>query len=191
VNFKDLLQAEFSPYGSLSAIQLEALEQHYQLLLRWNNRLNLTRITELSEAVRFHYCESLYLGKVLPAGPLKIADLGSGAGFPGIPLAVFRSELEVTLFESDARKAVFLREATRDLEKVEVLAVRFERCTEFFDWAVSRAVDPESALESGLAPNFAILGSSDAAPAESKVIQLPWGRNRAVLIVSRGTLLES
>jgi len=187
VNFRDLLQTEFSPYGNLSPAQLDALEQHYQLLLRWNKRLNLTRITDLVESVRFHYCESLYLGKFLPLGPLEVADLGSGAGFPGFPLAVFRPDLQVTLIESDARKAVFLREATRHLNNVEVAAIRFEDCRQIFDWAVSRAVDPNSVFESGLAPNFAILASLDAAPPNSDVIRLPWGRNRALIVVPRGT----
>ena len=191
MNFKDLLQSEFSACGILSQAQLETLEQHYQLLLRWNRRLNLTRITQLTEAVRFHYCESLYLGRFLPPGPLKVADLGSGAGFPGIPLAVSRPELEVTLIESDARKAVFLRETARSLNNVKVAAMRFEECSQRFDWAVSRAVAPESVLGSGLAPRFAILASRDAAPPNSDVIQLPWGRNRVLIVVPRGTLLNS
>ena len=190
MNFKDLLLTEFAPFGNLSSTQLEALEQHYQLLLRWNQRLNLTRITEIVESVRFHYCESLYLGTVLPAGPLKIADLGSGAGFPGVPLAVFRPDLQVTLIESDARKAVFLREATRALRNVRVAEIRFEKCRERFDWAVSRAVALESVLKSSLAAKFAILATSDAASVSSDVIRLPWGKNRALLVVSRGTLLD-
>jgi 16S rRNA (guanine527-N7)-methyltransferase len=187
VSFGDLLHSEFSPHGSLSPGQLKALEEHYQLLIRWNRRLNLTRITEVVDVVRFHYCESLYLARFLPAGPLKVADLGSGAGFPGIPLAVFRRDLEVTLIESDSRKAVFLREATRGLKSVRVATMRFEECKERFDCAVSRAVAPGSVVRSGLAPTFAILASPEAAPADSDIVPLPWGKNRAIIIVSRGT----
>ena len=110
-----------SPSVTSSEEQLGLLEQHYQLLARWNKRLNLTRITELEEAVRFHYCESLFVGRFLPPGPLKVADLGSGAGFPGIPLAVIRPDVEFVLIESDLRKAVFLREAARNLKNVKVL----------------------------------------------------------------------
>ena len=86
--FSELLAAEFAPYGSLSQSQLDLLEAHYALLMHWNKRLNLTRITELVSVVRLHYCESLFLGLHLPKTTLRIADVGSGAGFPGIPVAV-------------------------------------------------------------------------------------------------------
>ncbi len=84
-DFKSLLELEFSPYGTLTADQLTLLERHYQLLLRWNQKMNLTRITSVHDAVRYHYCESLYLAQTLPEGALRIVDIGSGAGFPGIP----------------------------------------------------------------------------------------------------------
>ena len=83
-DFKSLLASEFSPYGALSSQQLTLLEEHYQLLLRWNRKINLTRITILQEAVLYHYCESLYLATRLPEGPLRVVDIGSGGGFPGI-----------------------------------------------------------------------------------------------------------
>src|ERR1700738_4954023 len=93
-DFKSLLELEFSPYGILTADQLILLEQHYQLLLRWNQKMNLTRITSLMDAVRYHYCESLYLAQRLPKGPLRIVDIGSGAGVPGVSGAVFRARCE-------------------------------------------------------------------------------------------------
>ena len=92
--FRELLRSEFHPWGELSPLQLDTLERHYQLLQSWNRRLNLTRIQDLLQVVRFHYCESLFVSSVLPGGPLKICDLGSGAGFPGIPLAVIRPDIE-------------------------------------------------------------------------------------------------
>jgi len=126
-------------------------------MLRWNAKLNLTRITDRAEAWERHYKESIFLGSKLPPGPLKIADVGSGAGFPGIPIAVVRPECTVTLIESHQRKAVFLREATRDLANVRVLAMRAEDVKEKFDWIVSRAVSPEDVLKLDLAPNIALL----------------------------------
>jgi 16S rRNA (guanine527-N7)-methyltransferase len=188
VNFREFLGAEFRPYGQLSEQQLSALAKHYELLLAWNQRLNLTRVVDLEEAVRFHYCESLFLARTLPPGPLSVADLGSGAGFPGIPVAVLRSDLRVTLIESDSRKAVFLREATRCMDNVEVAMVRFESCGRRFDWVVSRAVAPAEVLASGLAGNFALLASPDSAPGDAQILRLPWGRDRAVIVVSRGTV---
>src|SRR5713101_6724096 len=114
-DFKVLLAAEFAAFGSLSESQLQSLQLHYELMLRWNRRINLTRITSLPDSVRFHYCESLYLAQFLPKPPLKIVDIGSGAGFPGIPVAVFRSDSLVDLVESHQRKAVFLTEVVRHL----------------------------------------------------------------------------
>src|SRR5579862_865494 len=96
-DFKSLLSLEFSPYGVLTAQQLELLEEHYRLLLRWNQKINLTRITGLQDAVQYHYCESLYLAMRLPKGPLRIIDIGSGAGFPGVPVAICRPECVVDL----------------------------------------------------------------------------------------------
>lgn len=186
MRFRELLEAEFRPFGELSDEQLELLESHYRLLTHWNQRLNLTRISDTVESVRFHYCESLYVGRFLPAGPLTVGDLGSGAGFPGIPLAILRGDLQIVLVESDLRKAVFLREASRGLRNVRVAAVRFEEYTGHFDWVISRAVAPDEVLASGLASNFALLMSAPDAPPGSQVIPLPWGRER-VLVVPRGT----
>ena len=171
-DFKSLLSLEFSPYGVLSPQQLTLLEEHYHLLLRWNQKINLTRITSLPEAVRYHYCESLYLASRLPGGELRIIDIGSGAGFPGIPVAIYRPECSVDLVESHQRKAVFLREAARELTNVRVLAQRAEAVTDSYDWTISRAVRPEAVLKLNLAPHVAVLG----AEGES----LPWGEKRAL-----------
>jgi len=174
-DFKSLLQLEFSPYGTLTAQQLTLLEEHYQLLLRWNQSINLTRITNLGDAVRYHYCESLYLAKGLPPGRLRIADIGSGPGFPGIPVAVFRPDCELDLVESHQRKAVFLREATREIPNVRVLAKRAEDLAGTYDWMISRAVTPEDVLKLKLATSVAVLGTVGA--------KLPWGENRALFHV--------
>ena len=169
-DFKSLLQLEFSPYGTLTTQQLASLEQHYQLLLRWNQSINLTRITNLEDAVRYHYCESLFLAKSLPAERLRIVDIGSGAGFPGIPVAVFRPDCEVDLVESHQRKAVFLREAVRQMPNIRVLAERAEDLAGTYDWMISRAVTPEDVLKLKLASNVAVLGTEGE--------KLPWGENR-------------
>src|SRR5579863_9364979 len=155
--FKELLAAEFLPYGKLTAKQLNQLETHYLFLDRWNERLNLTRIVSLTESVQFHYCESLFMARVLPPGPLRIVDVGSGAGFPGIPVAVLRPECEVTLVESHQRKSVFLREISRELTNVRVIAKRAEEVDEAFDWLISRAVAPSDVLRLTLAESVCLL----------------------------------
>jgi 16S rRNA (guanine527-N7)-methyltransferase len=168
--FRELLFNEFHPYATLTAEQLDRLERHYQLLQRWNRKINLTRISNLEDIVRLHYCESLYLGLRLPPGPLRVADVGSGAGFPGIPVSVLRPDLEVTLIESDQRKAAFLRESSN----LRVLSIRAENCPESFDWIISRAVAPKFILSLKVASNFALLLSSESD-------RLPWGTNRSLV----------
>jgi 16S rRNA (guanine527-N7)-methyltransferase len=112
------------------------LEAHYRLLEKWNRTLNLTRITEVDR----NYGESLFLGRHLPAGKLRICDIGSGAGFPGFPVAILRPDCGVTLIESHQRKAVFLKEVSRGHANIQVIAKRAEDVDGGFDWAISRAV---------------------------------------------------
>jgi 16S rRNA (guanine527-N7)-methyltransferase len=180
--FRELLLERVSGFCQLSGAQLDQLEQHYDLMLRWNRTINLTRI-EGDEAVERHYAESLFLGKCLPAGPLRVADIGSGAGFPGIPVAILRPELNVALIESHQRKAVFLKEATRGLPNVTVIAKRAEDVKDVFDWAISRAVSWKDLQGVTLAPQLALLG----ADASGVSIPFPWDEHRTVVLVSRFT----
>jgi len=187
--FKKLLAMEFEPYASLSGLQLDQLESHYSLLLKWNERLNLTRITSLTESVQFHYCESLFLARFLPPGRHRIVDIGSGGGFPGIPVAIFRPECEVTLVESHQRKSVFLREASRMLSNVRVEAKRAEDVEERFDWVISRAVAPSNVLGLEVAPALALLiGVEDALKLNGEAELIPWGIHRVLFHVERQTV---
>src|SRR5579863_2841796 len=176
-DFRALLASEFAPIGSLTEYQLDLLEQHYRLLCKWNKRMNLTRIHSVREAVQFHYCESLFLTHWLPKGELRIADVGSGAGFPGIPVAILRPDCTVDLIESHQRKAAFLREASRQLPNVNVICKRAEECTGRYDWMVSRAVRVGDVLKLKLAPRLALLiGDDDAKDLEA--LRVPWGERR-------------
>jgi 16S rRNA (guanine527-N7)-methyltransferase len=184
--FRKLLVAEFGPYGALSESQLDQLANHYSALTRWNERLNLTRIRELSESVRFHYGESLFLARFLPPGPHTIVDIGSGGGFPGIPVAIFRPECEITLVESHQRKAVFLREAVRDLKNVKVVAKRAEEVQEHFDWVISRAVSPADVLRLNISDHVGLLvGEEDAVQLTGESLPVPWGNHRVLFHVKR------
>jgi 16S rRNA G527 N7-methylase RsmG len=179
MTFSELLGRDFD----LSPLQLSQLESHCELLLRWNRKLNLTRIEELEDVVRLHYGESLFLAQCLPPGPLRIVDVGSGGGFPGIPLAVSRPECQVTLVESHQRKAVFLREATRDQANVTVAAKRAEGLGDSFDWVVARAVAPAEIFNLGLAGRVALLMTEADLPGlllPEAVHKLPWGNQRVL-----------
>jgi 16S rRNA (guanine527-N7)-methyltransferase len=187
--FADLLSERLAGIVELSQGQVEALETHYQLLLRWNRTLNLTAIKRMEEAVERHYCESLFLGTHLPQGRLRIADIGSGAGFPGFPVAVLRPDCSVALIESHQRKAVFLREASRSLPNVRVLAVRAEDVKEQFDWAVSRAVSYQNLalFLKNVAPSVDLLTGGEAPPdgigfVWQPPIPVPWSRQRFLRI---------
>jgi 16S rRNA (guanine527-N7)-methyltransferase len=190
--FRDLLRDRLRGIAELTDEQAEALESHYNLLVLWNRTLNLTAIRNLPEAVERHYGESIFLAARLPAAPLRIADVGSGAGFPGLPVAVYRPDCMITLIESHQRKAVFLMEAARGLANVRVLARRAEQVAEQvnekneeFDLAISRAVSHRDLSPSlkALAPAAYLLGGTQSAPAEmgfawEPPIPLPWGTQR-------------
>src|SRR5579862_3703661 len=94
------LRASLVGVISLRDAQIEALFRHYEALVRWNRVLNLTAIRDQVEAIQRHYFESIFLAAHLPKEPLRIADLGSGAGFPGFPVAVVRPDCHVSLIES-------------------------------------------------------------------------------------------
>lgn len=163
--FAELLRDRTKAIVDLSSQQLSALQQHYELMLKWNKVLNLTRITDEVEAVERHYFESLFLAAHLPAGSQQVADIGSGPGFPGIPVAVVRPDCELTLVESHQRKAVFLREAARTLPNVSVLSKRAEEIQGAFDSLTSRGVSYEDlAPAADKLANCAFLLTGEEAP---------------------------
>jgi 16S rRNA (guanine527-N7)-methyltransferase len=183
--FRELLVEKVSGIVSLSEAQLSLLEAHYELLRRWNQALNLTRIEVVSEAVERHYCESLFLGAHLPGGALEIADVGSGGGFPGFPVAVLRPDCSVTLIESHQRKAVFLKEASRSMANVRVVAKRADEVTDRFDHLISRAVSYDDLMRplKRLAAVADLLTGAEDPPARlgfswHTPIALPWGDHR-------------
>src|SRR5258708_36943879 len=163
--FADLLRRELQGRVDLSDAQVAQLHEHDELLQRWNRKINLTSLTSGPEAVVRHYCESLFFAANLPVTQkARIADLGSGAGFPGVPMAILRPGWTIALIESHQRKAVFLREASRGLGNVVVLANRAGDVEISFDWLVSRAVDPKDVLRNTprLAPHVGLmLGEGD------------------------------
>jgi len=178
-SFEVLLVRHLDGRVTLRDDQIGGLDRHYQLLVKWNRVLNLTSIRDTEEAVVRHYCECLFFASLLPEEG-RVLDLGSGAGFPGVPVAILRPEMRVTLLESHQRKAVFLKEATRDLENVEVVPKRAEDISSTWDLVVSRAVDPKEVLRQGprLAPRVGMLvGGADSLLFDGRT-KLPWGDDR-------------
>jgi 16S rRNA (guanine527-N7)-methyltransferase len=127
------------------ADQVLKIQQYIKILLAWNAKLSLTAIRDPFEILYRHFCESMYAGVAVPVETGRLADVGSGAGFPGLPLKILRPNLQVFLIESSIKKATFLAEVIRELglADVRVLVNRFEELSEEvapLDFVCSRAV---------------------------------------------------
>lgn len=197
------LLAPFLGDAQLSPAQLDQLSRYLDLLVKWNQRMNLTAVRDPDYIVKRHVGESLFAARVLlrgteslpishdppptapPAtGDRRLLDLGSGAGFPGLPIALYAPALAVTLVESNQRKATFLREAVRTtgLSNVEVFSGRAEDCpargaivtlraVEKFDLAVTIAAN----LLAGPGARLALLiGDAQIPTARAALPHLAW-----------------
>jgi len=196
--------AELAPAFELSLDErvIGLLTQHYELLLKWNQRVNLTTVVRPEEAARLHYLESLYAMKFIRPGAKCLADVGSGAGFPGIPLAVVERRFNVVLIESNARKSVFLDQAVKHLglRNVEIFCGRFQDYPHRdFQVLVCRAIDrfEEGAAElldfgksclqvilfigKGLAERVQVMSASDW---EFECQQIPLSKGRFLALLS-------
>jgi 16S rRNA (guanine527-N7)-methyltransferase len=126
-------------------LQVSQIQQYMRMLLIWNEKVNLTAIREPLEILYRHFCESMYAGVSVPLESGRLADVGSGGGFPGLPLKILRPKLELFLVESNVKKATFLAEVIRELglTGTHVLVSRYEELGEELtplDTVCSRAV---------------------------------------------------
>jgi 16S rRNA (guanine527-N7)-methyltransferase len=141
-----------SEFGvTVSDEQVYKIQQYMRVLLVWNEKLNLTAIRDPLDILYRHFCESMYAGVSVPLEKGRLADVGSGAGFPGLPLKILCPDLQVFLIESNVKKATFLAEVIRELglEDARVLVSRYEELGEEvapLDFVCSRAVGEFGAL---------------------------------------------
>jgi len=141
----DLLEPFLAP-ATLSDAQLQKISTYIDILLKWNARTNLTSIRDEEEIVTRHFGESFFAARHLladaPPG-LRVFDVGSGAGFPGLPLRLYAPQIAVTLIESHNKKAIFLREVIRalSLREATVISARAEQISETADLVTLRAVE--------------------------------------------------
>jgi 16S rRNA (guanine527-N7)-methyltransferase len=112
--------------------QVQQIQRYIDILLTWNDKINLTAIRDPLEILHRHFCESMFAAAAVPVENGRLADVGSGGGFPGLPLKIIRPELQVFLIESNIKKATFLAEVVRELGLAEarVLVSRYEELTE-------------------------------------------------------------
>jgi 16S rRNA (guanine527-N7)-methyltransferase len=130
---------------TVTDLQVSQIQQYMKMLLAWNDKVNLTAIREPLEILYRHFCESMFAVSAVPLQKSRLADVGSGGGFPGLPLKILQPDLEVFLVESNVKKATFLAEVVRDLQltNTRVLVSRYEELSEEvapLDVVCSRAV---------------------------------------------------
>lgn len=144
----------------------EKLVLYYEMLIEWNNRMNLTAITDPAGVVLRHFADSL-IGSELISDGAKCIDVGTGAGFPGLPLKIMRPDIELTLLDSLNKRINFLTEITKELGlRCELVHARAEdggrnsRFRERFDFALSRAVASANILAEWTLPFVKMNGLS-------------------------------
>jgi 16S rRNA (guanine527-N7)-methyltransferase len=189
------------PFISLDEPRLRSISTYIDLLLKWNARINLTAIREPSEIVQRHFGESLFAAKSLldQKLPHTAIDLGSGAGFPGVPFALLAPEVQVTLIESQQKKATFLKELVRalGLTNVKVFGDRAEGYSGTADLVMLRAVEKfEQALRMAVrltdeGGRIALMIGSGQVESAKKLtaeviwdnrVQVPWSLSRELLV---------
>jgi 16S rRNA (guanine527-N7)-methyltransferase len=175
------------PYAKLDEQRLRLTSIYIDLLLKWNARINLTAVREAEEIVTRHFGESFFAAEILRAQavPQTAIDLGSGAGFPGIPLAMSILETRMTLIESNQKKSTFLREviAALKLKNAVVLTGRGEDCADQAGLVTMRAVERfEKALPTAdrlAAPGGRLalmIGALQITPAKALVKDVEWSQ---------------
>ena len=150
--FRSLMEQGLEEFSvGLSDRQLNQFYEYYQMLLQWNKVMNLTAITEMEEVVTKHFVDSLALVKVMDRKSLegmRVLDLGTGAGFPGIPLKIVFPDMSMILLDSLNKRIRFLNEVITELDLKDIATIhgraedygKNKNYRESFDICVSRAV---------------------------------------------------
>ncbi len=145
MDIRELLKRGLRDLGyELETELLNTFMTYLTELKKWNKAYNLTGIKKDEDIITKHFLDSLLYMKVMPGGALKVADIGSGAGFPGIPIKIIRPEVEMYLIESSVKKSIFLRHIVKllKIKNVEVMEERVENIKESLcvDVAMTRAL---------------------------------------------------
>ena len=178
---------------SLTPTQSAAFEKFAGLLLEWNQKFNLTAITDPGEMQLKHFYDSLTCLRAIPAEAKSLIDIGCGAGLPGIPLKIMLPHLKLVLADSVGKKVEFCRIATQELGLTDVTALHAraedlgqdKAHREQYDWAVARAVAPLPVLAEYLLPLVRVGGSMLAQKGASAADELEQA-NKAIRTLGGG-----
>ncbi len=198
----ELIVSTLSPFRvHLTAGQIAKIREYIRLLLKWNQSVSLTSVVDPVEILARHFGESMFICCLMPVEKCRLADIGSGAGFPGLAVKIACPEIHLTLIESNKKKCAFLSEVVRalELENVEVMPIRFEEVLVIPDFAqviTARAVGGFSDLlrwaKTALARRGHVilwLGGEDSTKVSSApgwiwtpTVKIPESQHRFVLI---------
>ncbi len=188
--------------SNLDEVENKAKE-HFSLLLKWNKKISLTTITDPKLAASQLYFESLFATKFIGSEIKSMVDIGTGAGFPGLPISFALPELEVILIDSDQRKTAFLAESRRSLglKNVKTINSRFEEVTIDSDLVTIRALEKLEKqipnifkiaskakliilfISQTLAENILETYKNTLENRNSEIVQLPESKNRVLLLL--------
>lgn len=175
---------------TVNDLQAEQLIKYYEMLVEKNKVMNLTAITEFDDVIVKHFADSLVINKVIKLNSQKVIDVGTGAGFPGIPLKILYPDIKLTLLDSLNKRLVFLNEVIEELGLKNVTTVharaeegaRMKEHREKYDVAVSRAVANLSTLVEYCLPYVAVDGSFISYKGDKASDELSAARNAIKLL---------
>jgi len=147
LNLDNLLVKGSSELGiTLDSLKIQKFLSYQALIKKWNSKINLTSVTDDSEIIVKHFLDSLTVSEFITDGP-NILDIGTGAGFPGVPIAIVRESLNITVLDSREKRIFFINEVLRelDLSNVKTVSGRAEDSNNGvprinFDYVLTRAV---------------------------------------------------
>ena len=198
-DFRALVATRMLGLWEIDDDALVKLARHHELFDRWNCRMDQTAVRDTGEAVERHYCEGIfvaaYIARVyVPRGTKLMADIGSGAGFPGAVIAAVLPNVTVHLVESNLDKALFLQQSTRGWPNVKVRSSRAANLPDHFDLLTARGMPNRELLQ--LMPKLASQALLLTSQAEAETLlnepkftfleptPIPWAQNRVLLPVS-------
>ena len=182
---------------TLSDKQLSQFYTYYEMLVEWNKKINLTAITDFDEVLKKHFLDSLAIGKILKQdSSVSILDIGTGAGFPGIPIKIAFPDVDITLMDSLNKRVKFLNEVidTLGLKKIKAIHGRAEdfakkgMLRESFDICVSRAVANLSCLSEFCLPYVKVGGSFISYKSEKAIEEMESSKN-AISVLGGGEVM--